>query len=137
MSCRECELMSRRSLLIKSGAAFGALAAADPLMRMMASSYAQTAGGTGNILVLCQLNGGLDCLSFLAPFQNATYQALRPRLKLDATMVNPLPDNGEYGINKQFQFFSDLYALGQLAIVQQIGYPDANGSHFESQEIFE
>src|SRR5215470_9823546 len=118
MSCRECELMSRRSLLIKSGAAFGALAAADPLMRMMASSYAQTSGGTGNILVLCQLNGGLDVLSFLAPFTNSTYQSLRPHLALQASQVTPLPDNGNYGISMLFPFMSQLYAQGQLAVVQ-------------------
>ena len=58
MSCRECDQVSRRSFMLKSGTAFGALAMADPLWRMMAPA-AQTAGGTGNILVLCQLNGGL------------------------------------------------------------------------------
>src|SRR5690606_8098882 len=100
-------------------------------------SYAQSAGGTGNLLVLCQLNGGLDALSFLAPFQNNAYHAKRPALGLTADQVNPLPDAPQYGINKQFQFFSDLYAAGQLAIVQQVAYPNGNGSHFESQEIYE
>lgn len=137
MSCKECEQMSRRSFLVKSGAAFGAMAVADPMLRMMASTYAQTAGGTGNILVLCQLNGGLDALSFLAPFANPTYAALRPRLALRSDQVDVLSDNGEYGINRQFAFLSQLYAQRQLAIVQQVGYPNANGSHFESQEIFE
>jgi hypothetical protein len=37
----------------------------------------------------------------------------------------------------QFAFLSQLYTQGHLAIVQQVGYPNANGSHFESQEIFE
>lgn len=136
MSCKDCEV-TRRSFLVKSGAAFGGLALADPLWRMMATSYGQTSGGTGNILVLCQLNGGLDALSFLAPFANSTYQANRPRLALRADQVHVLPDNGEYGINRQFGFMSQLYNQGDLAIVQQVGYPGANGSHFESQEIFE
>ena len=114
----------------------GALVAADPLWRV-ASTYAQSSGGTGNLLVLCQLAGGLDALSFLAPYQNSVYQSRRPQLALPAEEVTPLPDANNYGINNQFSFFSDLYAEGNLAIVQQVGYPDSNGSHFESQDWIE
>lgn len=137
MHCNECEQISRRSLLKRSGALLGGLAMADPLLKMVASTYAQSAAGTNNILVLCQLNGGLDGLSFLAPFTSPVYQSLRPNLALKADQVVPLPDNPDLGINKQFQFFSDLYAQGQLAIVQQVAYPNSNQSHFESQEIYE
>ncbi len=137
IQCRECEQLSRRSFLTRSAAVLGALAYADPLLRRAASTFAAAAGGTGNILVLCQLNGGLDALSFLAPFTNATYRANRPQLALGADQVTPLADHPDYGINKQFRFFSDLYAQRQLAIVQQVAYPDGNGSHFESQEIYE
>src|SRR5262245_56533706 len=131
MSCEECKKVSRRNFLRRAGLSMGALAIGDPILRTVASTYAQSAGGTGNILVLCQLAGGLDALSFLAPFQNSTYQSVRPQLALTATDVVPLPDHPEFGINKQFQFFSDLYAQKQVAIVQQVAYPRANGSHFE------
>lgn len=137
MSCKECERLSRRNFLLRTGAGIGALAYADPLLRWMARSYAQSSGGTGNILVLCQLNGGLDALSFLAPFTNPKYVELRPKLALGADQVVPLPDHPDLGINRQFQFFADLYAQNQLAIVQQVAYPKGNGSHFESQEIYE
>lgn len=137
MHCLECEAVSRRSFLLRAGAAFGALSVADPLWNMVARTYARSSGGTGNILVLCQLNGGFDVLSFLAPFTNAQYIANRPQLKLGASQVNTLPDHPEYGINKQFQYFSDLYNAGQCQIIQQVAYPQGNGSHFESQEIYE
>jgi uncharacterized protein (DUF1501 family) len=110
---------------------------ADPILNTVASTYAQSAGGTGNLLVLCQLNGGLDALSFLAPFSNDVYQRRRPVLALGADDVTPLPDNPNLGIGNLFPYFSEMYADGDLAIVQQVGYPDSNGSHFESQEIFE
>ncbi len=129
--------VSRRAFLQRTGLGLGALAFADPLLGLTARSYAQTAGGTGNLLVLCQLNGGLDGLSFLAPYQNSVYQSRRPNLALQADDVNPLPGRPDLGINKQFQFFSDLYAQGELAVIQQVAYPDSNGSHFESQEIYE
>lgn len=134
--CEEHKALTRRSFMRRSTAALGALALGDPLLNSVASTYAQSAGGTGNLLVLCELAGGLDALSFLAPYQNGIYQSLRPNLALAAADVNPLPNNGDYGINKQFQYFSDLYQAGQVAIVQQVAYPQANGSHFESQEIF-
>lgn len=137
MQCRECEVLSRRNFLARSGSAVGALALADPLLNLVAPTFAQSAGGTGNILVLCQLNGGLDALSFLAPFANPVYASVRPMLALRSDQVTPLPDAPEYGINNQFAFFSELYAQRQVAVVQQVGYPDANGSHFESQEIYE
>lgn len=137
MSCEECKKVNRRTFLARTGQGLGALALIDPIFHTVASTYAQSSGGTGNLLVLCQLDGGLDVLSFLAPYQNSAYQAKRPQLALGASEVNPLPDRPEYGINKQFQYFFDLYALGQCAIVQQVAYPQSNGSHFESQDIYE
>lgn len=135
--CLECRELSRRAFLRNLSIGAGALAFADPLLRVVASTYAQAAGGTRNMLVLCQLDGGLDALSFLAPFTNSVYRQKRPQLALSAQQVTPLSDHPEYGINNQFSFFAELYAARQLAIVQQVGYPDANGSHFESQEIWD
>lgn len=137
MSCRECQEWSRREFFRRSGLAVGALAFADPILRLVGESYASTPAGTGNILVLCQLNGGLDALSFLAPYTNPVYVSNRLKLALTDAEVVPIPGNPDYGINKQFQFFSDLYAQNQLAVFQQVGYPKPNGSHFESQEIYE
>jgi uncharacterized protein (DUF1501 family) len=136
MSCNECKAISRRDLLATSGLAFGALAL-DPILSTVARTYAQSSGGTGNILVLCQLDGGLDSLSFLAPYTNPQYQADRPKLALKADDVTPCHDNPDYGINNLFPYFASLYTAGQLAIVQQCGYPRENGSHFESRDIFE
>jgi uncharacterized protein (DUF1501 family) len=129
--------LTRRAFLRNTGLGLGAWAFADPLLGLASRSYAQTAGGTGNLLVLCQLSGGLDALSFLAPYQNSVYQSKRPSLALTASEVTPLPDATNYGINNLFPFFSQLYAQGDLGIVQQVAYPDGNGSHFESQEIYE
>lgn len=135
--CAECNALTRRNFLARSAATIGALSAADPLLHWVSRTYAQTSGGAGNILVLCQLNGGMDALSFLAPYTNTVYQARRPQLALAADEVFPLSGYAGFGINKQFAFFHDLWQLGQLAVVQQVAYPDGNGSHFESQEIYE
>jgi uncharacterized protein (DUF1501 family) len=115
----------------------GAVFAADPLLHTVASTFAQSAGGTGNILVLCQLRGGLDALSLLSPFTNSVYAANRPTLAYRPEEVYALPDNPDYGITNLFSYLGELYGQGDLAVVQQVGYPNANGSHFESQEIYE
>lgn len=135
--CFEGAKMSRRSFLTNSAFGMAAAASAGSLLTLVESAQAQSSGGSGNLLVLCQLNGGLDALSFLAPFQNSTYRSRRPELALTADEVFPLSDAPELGINRQFDFFHELYELGQLAVVQQVAYPDGNGSHFESQEIYE
>lgn len=134
MACTEC---NRRDFLKQAGMGIGALAVGDSLLNWVARTYAQSSGGTGNILVLCQLNGGMDALSFLAPFANPVYAARRPQLALRVNQVTTLVDNSAYGISNQVPFFSQLYGQRQLAIVQQVGYPNSNGSHFESQEIYE
>ncbi len=137
VDCQEWRALTRRGFLSKAGAGLGALALCDPILHTVASTYGQSTAGSGNLLVLCQLNGGFDVLSFLAPYKNAAYKSKRPVLALGEDRVTPLGDNAEYGINTLFPFFSDLYNQKQLAIVQQVGYPDANGSHFESQEVFQ
>ncbi len=135
--CAEHQLMTRRSFFGQAGLGVGAIALTDPILKTVASAFAQSGGGTGNLLVLCQLNGGLDGLSVLAPFTNSVYKSNRPVLALGDGDVTRLPGNADYGINNMLPFFSELYGLGQVAFVQQVGYPDANGSHFESQEVFE
>ncbi len=136
IGCDECRKLTRRSFMKRTGAAAGALAMGDVLLRNVASTFASSAAGTGNLLVLCELEGGMDALSFLAPFTNSAYTSRRPNLALGAADVTPLPDNPDFGISNQCNFFSTLYAQGQLAVVQQVAYPNSNGSHFESQEIY-
>lgn len=135
--CRECQTVDRRNFLKKTGLSLGALTLADPLLGAVAKTFAQSASGSGNLLVLCQLNGGLDALSFLAPVANAAYQSKRPALALGESDVQMLPGRSDLGISNLFPFFQTLYGEGNLAIVQQVGYPNSNGSHFESQDIYE
>jgi uncharacterized protein (DUF1501 family) len=110
--CREHRNLSRRSFMARAGYGVGALALADPILGTVARTFAQSASGTGNLLVLCQLDGGLDVLSFLAPFRNSVYRSKRPQLALSEADVSPLPDNPDYGINNLFPYFNDLYNQG-------------------------
>ncbi len=135
--CLENQHVDRRSFLKTAGLGMGALTVSDPLLNLLAKSFAQTSGGSGNLLVLCQLNGGMDALSVLAPITNAVYKSKRPVLALGESDVTLLPGRSDLGITNLLPTISSMYEQGELAIVQQVGYPDANGSHFESQEVYQ
>lgn len=134
--CKEWLRLNRRSFLKSGGASLGALAIGDALFARVASTFAQSSGGTGNLLVLCELAGGFDSMSFLVPHNNSVYLSKRPQLAIPASDLTLVPGNTDYGINNQFQFIADQFLAGNVAVVQQVAYPDGNGSHFESQEIF-
>jgi uncharacterized protein (DUF1501 family) len=87
------------------------------------------------ILVLVQLAGGNDGLNTVVPFSDPAYFALRPTLALkkDAT----LPINDTLGLNPGCAALHALLNEGKLGIVQNVGYPNPNRSHFRSTEIWE
>ncbi len=88
----------------------------------------------GRVLVLVQLAGGNDGLNSVVPFENDAYYNLRPNLAIPRQEVIDL--NGELGLHPSLQNFLRLYDEGQLAIVQGVGYPNPNRSHFKSTDIW-
>ena len=87
-----------------------------------------------NVLVVVQLTGGNDGLNTVVPYNDDAYQASRPKLKITAETV--LKMDGSFGFHPSMRGFADLYETGQLAIVQGVGYPNPNRSHFESMDIW-
>jgi uncharacterized protein (DUF1501 family) len=87
------------------------------------------------ILVLVQLAGGNDGLNTLVPFEDPQYYALRPTLALPKEKVLPVADG--QGLNPACAALRGLLGDGKLAIVQNVGYPNPNHSHFRSSEIWE
>lgn len=88
-----------------------------------------------SILVLIQLAGGNDGLNTLVPYADANYYRLRPTLGLPRSQVLPL--NDAQALHPACAAFRGLYGEGKLAIVQNVGYPNPNRSHFRSTEIWE
>jgi len=92
-------------------------------------------GADSNILVVLQMAGGNDGLNTLAPFANDDYAKARPRLRLAAKNVLKL--NDELGFHPGMEGFKSLYDNGHLAVIQGVGYPNPNRSHFRSTEIWQ
>jgi uncharacterized protein (DUF1501 family) len=92
-------------------------------------------GRDATILVVLQMAGGNDGLNTVVPFANDYYHRARPRIGLDEAKVLKL-DN-DVGLHPGLTGFKELYDAGRLAIVQGVGYPNPNRSHFRSTEIWQ
>jgi uncharacterized protein (DUF1501 family) len=92
-------------------------------------------GKDSTILVVLQMAGGNDGLNTVVPFANDYYHNARPKIGLSAQQVLNL--NGEVGFNSALTGFKNLYDAGNLAVVQGVGYPNPNRSHFRSTEIWQ
>jgi uncharacterized protein (DUF1501 family) len=85
--------------------------------------------------VLVQLAGGNDGLNTLVPFEDPDYYRLRPTLGISKDNVLRTSDTA--GLHPSCTALHRLFESGKLAIVQNVGYPNPNRSHFRSTEIWE
>ncbi len=85
-------------------------------------------------LVVVQLGGGNDGLNTVIPFRNEEYYKARPTLAVPKKEVLRLTD--DLGLHPEMRALADLFEQGDLAIVQAVGYPNPNRSHFRSMEIW-
>ncbi len=92
-------------------------------------------GKDDTILVVLQMAGGNDGINTVVPYANDFYHKARPTLGLSAQQVLQL--NGEIGFHSAMAGFKSLYDAGHLAVVQGVGYPNPNRSHFRSTEIWQ
>ncbi len=95
---------------------------------------AQAAIGKGKTLVVIQLSGGNDALNTLVPYTNGAYYAARPSIAISKKDVLTL--SSDVGFNPALKPFMNLWDNGELALVQGVGYPNPNRSHFESMAIW-
>jgi uncharacterized protein (DUF1501 family) len=135
-------LFSRR-LFLSRGTQLLSAAATLPLFldrsaQVMAAEFANNPQGVGRpdrILVIVQLAGGNDGLSTVVPTRNDDYTKARPRLGIKPADTLKLTD--DFGLHSQMSGFKKLYDAGELAILQCVGYPNHNRSHFRSTDIWQ
>lgn len=120
--------MNRRDFLSTVGAA--ALAAFTPRV-----AFGAPIGNYSNLLVLVELKGGNDGLNTVVPYADPEYYALRPRLAVPRDQVLHLDD--KTGLNPALAPLMPMWESRELAVVQSVGYPRANLSHFRSIEIWD
>ncbi|HEY0009653.1 MAG TPA: hypothetical protein VGB55_13075, partial [Tepidisphaeraceae bacterium] len=94
----------------------------------------QNSGIDGKILVVVQLSGGNDGLNTVIPYADDAYQAARPVLAKRGDKV--LKINNYLGLNPNLPAIKEMYDQGMASILQGVGYPNPNRSHFRSMDIW-
>ena len=101
-----------------------------------ADALTQTVTGRdGTILVVVQMAGGNDGLNMIVPFADDAYYRARPKLGLPADKILKLNDYA--GFNPRLTGLKTLFDEGHLNVIQGVGYPNPNRSHFRSTEIWQ
>jgi len=133
------ELISRRDVFKRGGMIAIGLTAPRWLSTIArADVFRRAAGGapTGNtVLVVCQLSGGNDGLNTVVPYADKTYYQLRPTIGLTEDKVIKI--SPQMGLHPSLTGLNELYQKGKVAILQNVGYPNPNRSHFKSMEIWQ
>ncbi len=124
--------MERRDFLKKS-----ALASS---MMMMPSFLKAFEGiprrlATGKKLVIIQLSGGNDGLNTIVPFRDDIYYQNRSSIAIGAKDVLKLTD--DIGLHSAMGDLKWLYDQGYLTIINNVGYPNPDRSHFRSTDIWQ
>ncbi|MFZ6013547.1 MAG: DUF1501 domain-containing protein [Bacteroidota bacterium] len=86
------------------------------------------------ILVVIQLSGGNDGLNTVVPYRNDLYYQYRPQLAIPSSKVLKATD--EMGFHPSLRELQQLYDDGYLAILNNVGYPNPDRSHFRSMDIW-
>lgn len=87
------------------------------------------------VLVVVQLSGGNDGLNTVIPYRNDIYYRSRPTLGIQREQALSLTD--EIGIHPALHGLKGLYDEGALAILNNVGYPNPDRSHFRSMDIWQ
>ncbi|MEM9987222.1 MAG: DUF1501 domain-containing protein [Bacteroidota bacterium] len=111
------------------------LASASLLMpQFLQGVAAHRLGRPDRKLVVIQQSGGNDGLNTFVPYRNDDYYRVRPRLAIAPEEVLRL--NDEMGLNPQLGALRELYDQGWLSLVNSVGYPNPDRSHFRSMDIW-
>ncbi len=128
------DFMKRGTLLLSMGAT------APTFLTQTATALAQTDDAlmTGpnvrRILVVVQLGGGNDGLNSVVPYSDPLYYKARPTLAIPEANVLKISDT--LGFNPNLAPFKSLYDSGNLAVLNGVGYPNPDRSHFRSTDIW-
>lgn len=141
---KDATLHTRRQFL-RTGVLGGAVAWTIPVFlektffaldASAADSALQTVTGKdGPILVVLQLAGGNDGLNTVIPYGQDAYYVARPNIGIPPEKL--LKINDQLGLHAKLTGLRGLYDSGDLAIIQGVGYPNPNRSHFRSTDIWQ
>ena len=125
-------MLSRRRFLQASS-----MVSLSPVLPCIFGSTARAAGPVPDdkVLVVIQLDGGNDGINTVVPFADDAYSKVRNKLRLETNRLHRLNDS--LGLHPNMRAAKELFDDGRLCIVQGVGYPNPNRSHFRSMKIWQ
>jgi uncharacterized protein (DUF1501 family) len=127
-------MASRRTFIKQSAlATAGTMLLPNFLKALESNSYVQA--NAQKILVVIQLSGGNDGLNTVVPYRNDLYYQLRPQLALPSDKILKASDS--LGFHPALAKLNALYDQGYLAVINNVGYPNPDRSHFRSMDIWQ
>ncbi len=102
---------------------------------LQAFSAPQKIAASERKLVVIQWSGGNDGLNAVVPFTNDLYYKNRPTIGIPASAV--LRANDTLGFHPELKVLRNMYNQGDLAVINNVGYPNPDRSHFRSMDIWQ
>ncbi len=88
------------------------------------------------ILVVFQWMGGVDILNTLGPMGHSVYKAARPTLAIPTSKAIKLASGSDLYLHPALKDFKALWDAGEMAVIQGVGYPKPNFSHFQAMKYW-
>ena len=128
-------MLNRRQFLTRTLEGSSLVALSTVVPQFVSRTAQAAAPGKDNILVVLEMTGGNDGLNTVIPYADDLYHKARPTLRQTKDVVIRLDDH--VGLNSGMQGFRPMWEKGQLAVVQGVGYPNPERSHFEAMDIWQ
>ena len=140
----DARAFTRRQFL-HSGMVFASASVAVPMfLQRSALALARPQPGAASIpgvpedriLVVVQMGGGNDGLNTVCPVGYDEYYRARPSIGIARNQALMLSRGGPIGLHPSLAPVKELYDEGLMTVVQGVGYPNPNRSHFASMDIW-
>ena len=128
-------LIKRRHFLQSGTMAAAGTLLIPKILQAMAAPNLMPMANSGKVLVVLQMSGGNDGLNTVIPIRNDIYYRSRPKLGIAKDKALTLTD--DTGIHPALTNFKSLHDAGELAILNNVGYPNPDRSHFRSMDIWQ
>lgn len=125
------ERISRRKFIQRSALATAGTMLIPQFLKALEKPFAEG----DKILIVLQLSGGNDGLNTIVPFKNDIYFQSRPKIAIRPENILKVSD--ELGFNTALEKLRGIYEQGYMSIINNVGYPNPDRSHFRSMDIWQ
>jgi uncharacterized protein (DUF1501 family) len=128
-------MLTRRQFLTNTLRSSSLLALGSVVPGFLANTARAAEAGKDTVLVVVELTGGNDGLNTVIPYADDLYHKARPTLRFTKQQVVKVDDH--IGLHPAMSSLNPLLHRKELAVVQGVGYPNPDRSHFEAMDIWQ